>query len=310
MAASPFAAWTRELVDVLSVLPDAELFPVLRAAWSVASLHDPLTLVLARNPQVEDRERFLSALGSFQPPVVERAAGALRNFSPKGSPREIAAVISSLRRHCRLPKEKGARSALTALLAAWSGESFSITESAGGDLLRSYAPWFEWFAKVQPAIGKAGHSEAESFAAWAPRLAAVNWVAGDAARGRRIYEERLCLRCHGTSRTGPDLVGIASRFSRDDLFTAVIEPSRDISPLWQGMEFTTQNGTSHVGVVVYESPTAKLVQTGPDTTIRLAGDEMVSVQPSRVSIMPPGLLNGLSDGELADFYAFMTTLKK
>jgi hypothetical protein len=26
--------------------------------------------------------------------------------------------------------------------------------------------------------------------------------------------------------------------------------------------------------------------------------------------MPPGLLNGLEDGEIADFYAFMKTLKK
>ena len=308
--ASPFAAWTREFVDLVSVLPDAELFPVLRAASSVASLHDPLALVLARNPQPEDRDRFVAALSSFQPPVVERAAGSLLKLSGKGSPPEIAAAISSLRRHCQLPKEKTARGALTGLLAGWSGKDFSITERAGTDLLSSYSPWFEWFARMQPPAGKTRLGDGESFTAWAPRLAAVNWDAGDAARGRRIYEERLCLRCHGSSRIGPDLVGITSRFSRDDLLTAVIEPSRDISPQWQGMEFRTQNGTTHVGVVVYESPTAKLIQTGPDTTIRLAGDEMVSVQPSRVSLMPPGLLNGLNDGELADFYAFMKTLKK
>ena len=84
------------------------------------------------------------------------------------------------------------------------------------------------------------------------------------------------------------------------------------APIITPTTFLIMGGTFliNVGVVVYESPTAKLIQTGPDTTIRLAGDEMVSVQPSRVSLMPPGLLNGLNDGELADFYAFMKTLKK
>ena len=62
--------------------------------------------------------------------------------------------------------------------------------------------------------------------------------------------------------------------------------------------------------MVYDSPTAKLVQTGPDTTVRLLGDEVTGVADTRVSLMPTGLLAGLKDSEVADFYAFLKTLRK
>ena len=54
----------------------------------------------------------------------------------------------------------------------------------------------------------------------------------------------------------------------------------------------------------------RLVQTGPDTTVRLTGDEVTSVVDTRVSLMPTGLLNCLKDAEVADFYAFLKTLRK
>ena len=52
------------------------------------------------------------------------------------------------------------------------------------------------------------------------------------------------------------------------------------------------------------------MQTGPDTTVRLTGDEVTSVVDTRVSLMPTGLLNCLKDAEVADFYAFLKTLRK
>ena len=71
-----------------------------------------------------------------------------------------------------------------------------------------------------------------------------------------------------------------------------------------------KSGTTYTGFLVYDAPTARLVQTGPDTTVRLTGDEVVSVTDSRVSLMPTGLLNGMKDSEVADFYAFLKTLRK
>jgi len=301
--------WTAELVTLLGILPDAELFPALRQRWSHTSLQDAILRVLARSPQAEDRARFVSALGSFQPAVVELAAKSLAKLDGEASPKELAAALASLRRHCAAPREKAARTALADLLAKWSGQAIAVTES--GDLVKAYAPWSEWFAKAHPATAKELLSGDEDTAAFLKRLPAIAWDSGDAKRGQQLYEERMCHRCHSTStRIGPDLTGVASRLSREDLFLAILDPSRDISPTYLPKLLTTKSGATYTGFMVYDAPTAKLVQTGPDTTVRLTGDEVTSVTDTRVSLMPAGLLNGLKDPELADFYAFLKTLRK
>ena len=301
--------WSSELVAFLAVLPDAELFPALRQQWSQASLQDALLRVFARNPLQDDRARFVTALGSFQPAVVEIAAKSLAKLDGEASPKELAAALTSLRRHCAAPKEKAARTALSDLLAKWSGQSITITEA--GDLVKAYAPWFEWFAQAHPATAKELLGGDEDTAAFLKRLPSIAWDSGDAKRGQRLYEERMCHRCHSTStRIGPDLTGVASRLSREDLFIAILDPSRDISPTYLPKLVTTKSGGSYTGFMVYDSPTAKLVQTGPDTTVRLLGDEVTGVVDTRVSLMPTGLLAGLKDSELADFYAFLKTLRK
>ena len=301
--------WTAELVTFLGVLPDAELFPALRQKWSHTSLQDAIARVLARSSQAEDRARFVTALGSFQPAVVELAAKSLAKLDGEASAKELAAALTSLRRHCAAPREKAARTALADLLAKWSGHAIAVTES--GDLVKAYAPWFEWFAKAHPATAKELLGGDEDTAAFLKRLPVIAWGAGDAKRGQKLYEERACHRCHSTStRIGPDLTGVASRLSRDDLFIAILDPSRDISPTYLAKHFTTKSGATYTGFLVYDAPTARLVQTGPDTTVRLTGDEVTSVTDSRVSLMPTGLLAGLKDAEVADFYAFLQTLKK
>jgi putative membrane-bound dehydrogenase-like protein len=301
-------SWTPELVEFLAVLPDDELFPLLRAQWEHANLRDAIALVLARAPHADDRERFVTALASFQPAVVERAAKSLAGISGRVTPAEIAAAVTALRRACSQPREKAARESLTALLGGWAGQSFTVAD--GGAALKAHAAVFEWFVKAYPREA-AQFGGGEDVASFLQRLPAVQWDAGDAERGRRLFEERACQRCHASStRIGPDLAGVTARLSREDLFIAILDPNRDISPTYLPKLVTTKSGATHTGFMVYDSPTAKLVQTGPDTTVRLTGEEIASVADARVSIMPAGLLAGLKDAGLADLLAFMRTLQK
>ena len=305
---SPHAGWTPEFIELLSVLPDAELFPVLRRATGNATLRDALVLALARSPQREDRALFITALASFQSSVMEQATRALRRISGSASADEIGLALAALRRLCQFPRETAARGALVDLLAGWTDQTLAVKE--GPDLLQNYAPWFTWFAQAHPAAAQRLTAGGDgNLAAWQGRLAALKWDDGIAPRGRLVFEQRLCARCHEGARIGPDLAGATMRLSRDDLFTAVLDPSRDVSPAWQARKLTTKDGAVHTGLMVYDSPTAKLVQTAPDTTVRLTGDDVVTVEASPVSLMPPGLLNGLNDQELVDLYAYLKTLK-
>lgn len=306
---TPSTKWTPEFVGLLARLPSDQFQPALRLGWGNSVLRDAIVPGLAKRPQPEDRARFVTALGSFQPAVVELAAKSLAKLDGEASPKELAAVLASLRRHCAAPREKTARTALADLLAKWSRQAIAVTES--DDLGKAYAPWSEWFAKAHPATAKELLSGDEDTAAFLKRLPAIAWDSGDAKRGQQLYEERMCHRCHSTStRIGPDLTGVTSRLSREDLFLAILDPSRDISPAFLPKVFTTKSGATYSGFLVYDAPTARLVQTGPDTTVRLTGDDVTSVTDSRVSLMPTGLLAGMKDSEVADFYAFLKTLKK
>jgi len=57
--------------------------------------------------------------------------------------------------------------------------------------------------------------------------------------------------------------------------------------------------------MIYDSPAAKLIQTSADTTVRVTAAEFASESTSATSLMPVGLLEGLTDAQLADLYAYL-----
>lgn len=55
-------------------------------------------------------------------------------------------------------------------------------------------------------------------------------------------------------------------------------------------------------------PWTALVSFAADETVRITGEELQSRRKAEVSLMPPGLLMGLSDAELADLHAYLKSL--
>ena len=150
---------------------------------------------------------------------------------------------------------------------------------------------------------------AKTPAEWATRLQTIEWSTGNAKRGRTVYEQRACASCHdGSRRLGPALKGIGKRFSRDDLFAHILDPSAAISPLYKAWQVVTKSGQVHVGVPVYDSPAGTILETGPGTSVRFTNAEVERFEPVSQSPMPAGLLEGLSDTELADFHAYLSGL--
>jgi putative heme-binding domain-containing protein len=137
----------------------------------------------------------------------------------------------------------------------------------------------------------------------------VAWDKGDFERGRKLYTVRGCAQCHGAgSGLGPDLVGAAGRFSRDDLFVAIALPNRDVSPRYQTTLIETKAGKVYTGMIVYEAPDGLLLRNGVNQTFRLETRDIESRRNLPTSLMPEGLLKDLNDGDLADLYAYLATL--
>ncbi len=299
---------TPELIALAGRLPAPEAIGLLESQWERAGLRDPIVMALAKNPRTPDRPKFIEALSSPQPEVVEKAAQALLNLGIANSPREMAQALRALKQSCGLVKRAEPRASLIRLLEFWTEGSADVDEDP--DPSKIYVGWFDMFEQTYPQEAVLlKNRPGDNTQNWRQRLAKIEWAAGDAGRGRGVFERRTCHRCHQTSgHLGPELTGAVSRMSRDDLFTAIIDPNLEVSPAFQTTLIATHAGQVYHGVIVYESPESTLLQTGPDTTVRIRDTETSTMRKSTQSLMPTGLLETLSDQDLSDLYSYLSTL--
>lgn len=134
-------------------------------------------------------------------------------------------------------------------------------------------------------------------------------VAGPAEAGRPIFEKQ-CASCHRFGEmgqdVGPDLTTIASRFKKKDVLESILWPSKVISDQYQSEMFELSDGTVVTGVIVRETAIAVMVRTAtnPEKPVSVPKGKIATRAPSTVSLMPEGLLDGLSHAEIASLLAF------
>ena len=129
------------------------------------------------------------------------------------------------------------------------------------------------------------------------------------ARGRPFYE-KACAQCHrfGSIGTdfGPDLTTLASRFKKRDVVEAILWPSRAVSDQYQSVEVATTDRQTLFGLVAREDGEKIALQMTPtERPIEIAKAKVASRKPSAVSLMPEGLVDDLSQTQLADLLAFL-----
>jgi putative heme-binding domain-containing protein len=134
-------------------------------------------------------------------------------------------------------------------------------------------------------------------------------MTGNAADGRVLYEER-CAACHRFGAlgkdVGPDLTTIAARFKKRDVIDSILWPSKTISDQYQAEMFELKDGKIVSGLIVRETAAAVLVRTAdaPEKPITVPKGQIASRAPSTTSLMPEGLLEGLTHKQIADLLAF------
>ena len=296
----PDSPYAPAIFEYLPLLPRKETAAVLDAFWERPHLQDSVVRVLAKDAQEGDQPRFVVGLQSLDTDVVRTSADALAKLKKPDGSGVFVAAIKALR---RFPDEKpntAARNALVALLQKFSGEKH------GADV----KVWAAWLAKHDPdAAKKLDASDGFDAAAWQKRLAGVEWAKGDAERGRAAFAKATCAACHDRGGSvGPSLLGISKRFGRDDLLTAILQPSKDVSPRYRPTRVVTTDDKAYTGVIIYEANDGVILQTGPDAVVRIAGGSIASKKSVEVSLMPTGLIDKLTDAEIADLLAYLRTL--
>ncbi len=304
-------AWSGPLIDLLKLLPANDVHDVFRKQWENFALRDALLPLLARSPDEADRTLFLDGVHSPLPDSLRTALGALESLPRDDSPEHLIVLLRLLRRLTLEPREGALRKRVVSLIERQTGVSWSLSETAtdAAALRRVYQPVFDAFQKAHPELAARLLDGGSDLAAWTRRLKQVDWSKGDAARGAKLFQDRGCQTCHAGPRAlGPDLTGVTDRLSRDDLFTAIVAPSLDVSPLYRTTLVETREGQIYSGMVAFESADGLILQTGATTTLRIAAPDIASRHVGTRSLMPDQLLQGVEDHDLADLDQFLRTL--
>jgi putative heme-binding domain-containing protein len=294
--------WNATLIELLGALPTEQALPVLRRLWGTVGLDEAILPLLARLGDASDRDKFLAGLSSPQLATVRTCLQALEKQPGRiNEGMYLLPLIQTLRRLGAGKEEQQLREQLGKYLQ----------QATGQDKLGTDAKlWAKWFAAAYPALAaRLRGPDNVDVAAWERRLAKIDWPAGDAERGKAVFIKASCASCHsGSQALGPDLRGVAGRFSRDDLLTAIIQPSKDISPRYRTTLVETADGRIYQGLVIYEATDSLILQTGPAATVRVVNTQITSRRFTDVSLMPAGLLDMLGDPDIADLYVYLKGL--
>jgi putative heme-binding domain-containing protein len=134
----------------------------------------------------------------------------------------------------------------------------------------------------------------------------------DFDKGRNLFGETKCFICHRFNNEGggmgPDLTVVSGRFGTRDLLESIIEPSKVISDQYAAIVVTTTDGKQIVGRVVNLFGDTMVVNTDmldANKLMPIDRNRIDSIDASKISMMPEGLIDTLNHEEILDLVAYL-----
>src|ERR1043166_8196743 len=139
-----------------------------------------------------------------------------------------------------------------------------------------------------------------------PELAGGNWL-----NGQRVFfgEQAICSKCHFIrgqgAHVGPDLSNLVYR-DYASVLKDIVEPSAAINPDHVANTIELKDGSESLSGVPAGGDDSKLLLADASGRITpVARSNIRSMQPSTKSLMPEGLLQGLSEQQRKDLLTFL-----
>jgi putative heme-binding domain-containing protein len=291
---SPLFDWATELAA--SETKDAQREPAIR--------------LLARNPerQADDLKLLASLLDR---PNSGRLQTAVLDAFKRVRSAEVPALLlngwqlrpPALRQSCievMFSREEW----LKDLLAALENNTVGPNEISPADRQRLLKHKDQAIQQRAAAVFKPSDS---SRAEVLKKYQAVALMSGDAVHGAEIFG-KTCATCHALRgqghSVGPNLAALTDKTPADFLL-AILDPSAVVEPRFVAYNIETKDGRSLSGVVSAETGTTlTLVQSG-GLQEKILRSDIAEMRASKLSMMPEGLEQGMSQQDLADLIAFL-----
>jgi putative membrane-bound dehydrogenase-like protein len=159
--------------------------------------------------------------------------------------------------------------------------------------------------------GEVSLSEAEL-----KQLVADVQAKGDAARGEIVYrrKELSCVACHAIGgaggKVGPDMTSIGASAPVDYLIESVWFPNKKIKEGYHAVTVETKDNEQYSGVLVRESNEQIVLRDATGKEITVAKNNVADRRIGTLSLMPAGLIDGLTAQERIDLFRFLSELGK
>ncbi len=134
----------------------------------------------------------------------------------------------------------------------------------------------------------------------------------DFKNGRQMFGAGTCYVCHRFNgeggAVGPDLSSVGGKFSPYDLLESIVDPGKEISDQYGSSIFNLKDSSQVIGRIMNMKGDNYWVNTDmmtPSTTTNVNADDIESIEPSPVSMMPPGLIASMKDDDILDLLAYL-----
>jgi len=133
---------------------------------------------------------------------------------------------------------------------------------------------------------------------------------GDWERGKKLFfsERPGCYKCHEIGgqggKIGPSLTTLAYR-DYASVRKDILEPSAAINPDHLAYNVALKNGDTQTGVILNETPDTLYLGQVTGQILEIPKGNILDTKASKVSLMPEGLLNGLTVPQQKDLFTYL-----
>jgi putative heme-binding domain-containing protein len=147
-----------------------------------------------------------------------------------------------------------------------------------------------------------------------------NWkpyMSGDPQAGEKLFFDpkgkALCAKCHTVNRkggrVGPALDRIAARRAPEFVMESIVQPSKFIDPLFEGMQVVTNEGKVITGLRINETNFSIQLREENGRFHSFTKRDLEDFRVMDKSMMPDNLAEELTVKQLHDLFAFLMTLE-
>lgn len=239
--------------------------------------------------------------GDHPPGAAESAAlAAVHSGSAEQRPEAIRALLAATRGAFALAHDVATDRLAPEVRAAVLAATTQHEQPEVRDLFERFVPASQRVQRLGSAV-----NPAELLA-----------LAGDAEQGRALFFRdgaSTCKSCHRIAGEGvdlgPDLSQIGKKYTRSELLTHILEPSKLIEPKYVPYILETVNGQVVSGLLVEKTDTEVRLRDARNEEIRVPAGEIELLVPQQKSLMPDLLLRDMTPQQVADLLAYLASLK-